>query len=48
LGVGAVVRGEALVLESGATTYVPRGGTLRVLEDGTLLVTAPRAGSAAP
>ena len=40
LGAGTVVRGEALVLESGATTYVPRGGELRVLPDGTLMLRA--------
>ncbi len=42
LGVGTVVRGEALVLENGATTYVPRGGVLRVGEDGTLRLRSER------
>lgn len=42
LPAGCVIRGEAVVLESGATTYVPAGGTARVAGDGTLFV---RAGS---
>ncbi len=38
LGAGARIRGEALVVEAGATTWVPRGGSLEVGDDGTLRV----------